>query len=192
MNQFYLILFCCFSKFLLFQWKIILPCTLMQFAAAEFPDGRMSRQLLIPVLFLNRHGYTQRRKFIFQIILHISFSHLFNSSLLHIQPMSLQKAFESILNCEVLSVLLKPWNVLDGGFVRLEIENAIMLVKHFIIFELLQLLNESHSATYRGVYLSCEGWQLLLSLSDSVAFNLLVLAADHKLMNKNMKNKLIP
>lgn len=85
--------------------------------------------------------------------------------------MSLQKAFESILNCEVLWVILKPWNVLDCSFVRLETENAIMLLKHFIIFELLQLLNESHSATYKGVYLSCERRQLLFSLSDSAAFN---------------------
>lgn len=108
------------------------------------------------------------------------FSHFFNSSLLHIQPMSLPKAFESVLNCEVFSVIFKPWYILDCSFVRLENENAIMLLKHFIIFELLQLLNESHSATYKGMYLSCERWQLLLSLSVSAAFNLLVLTVDHK------------
>jgi len=45
-------------------------------------------------------------------------------------------------------------------------------------------LNESHSATYKDVYLSCERWWLLLSLSDSAAFNLLVLAEDHNLMKK--------
>lgn len=140
--------------------------------------------------FLNSHGYTQRRKFIFRVNNSTYFfPHPFNSSLLHISPMSLQKAFQSILNCEVLSAILKPWNVLDCSFVRLETENAIMLLKYFIIFELLQLLNESHSKTYRGVYLSCERWQLLLSLSVSAAFILLVLAADHNLMTKKKKKE---
>lgn len=83
-NQFYLISFCCFSKFLLIQWKTILLCAVIQFAA-EFPGARMNRQLLIPVLFLNSQGYTQRIKFIFQIILRISFPtsltvHCFTSS----------------------------------------------------------------------------------------------------------------
>jgi len=136
-NQFYFILFCLFSKFLLFQWKTILACTVILLAAEEFPGVRMSRQLLIPVLFLNSHGYTQRKKNYLSNHSAYFFSHLFNSSLLHIYPMSLHKAFESILNCEVLLVIFKPWKVLHCSFVRLETENAIMLLKHLIIFELL-------------------------------------------------------
>lgn len=83
-SQLYFILFY-FSKLSVFQWKTIFLHASVRFAAAEFPDAAMSRQLLTPVLLFNCHGYTQNRTFVFLITLRISFFtfltvHCFTSS----------------------------------------------------------------------------------------------------------------